>query len=168
MRFEAYVGEHGDALLRFAFALTGNHHAAEDLIQSTLIKVYRRWYRVRRADNVHAYVRRIATNSYIDETRKRSFAERPVVLDDKCSVVGREHADPAESIVNKDTVQGALDSLAPRARAVVVLRYLVDMDDAEIAGILGISTSTVRSTASRALQSMHRVVSPIHPGGHDD
>ena len=69
-------------------------------------------------------------------------------------------ADPADAVVERDATRAVLDGLAPRARAVLVLRYYADLDDRAIADALGISESTVRATASRALATLRATYAP--------
>ena len=152
MEFEQYVAARGQALLRLAYVLTGDAHAAEDLTQAALYDVLRHWRRVTRADHPDAYVRRVVVNRYLSGRRRRASAE--VVLDDVESLSTAVVPDPAIGVVARDEVRRALSGLAPRARAVLVLRYYADLDDAAIADALGIAPGTVRSTASRALASL--------------
>jgi RNA polymerase sigma factor (sigma-70 family) len=63
-------------------------------------------------------------------------------------------SDPADEVAARDQGRWLLESLAPRARTVLVLRYYADLDDAAIADVMGISVSAVRATASRALASL--------------
>ena len=78
VEFEEYVAARGRALERYAYVLAGDAHLAQDLTQTALVKAYRRWSWVARADQPDQYVRRILTTSFIDRARKRSSAERPV------------------------------------------------------------------------------------------
>lgn len=150
MRFEEFVGERTQPLLRLAFLLTGDRHLAEDLTQTTLLGVHRSWRRVTAAGDPEAYVRRMLVNAVVDRGRRRSASE--VVTDDVAQTATAP--DVADAVVAHDEVRRALAMLAPRARAVLVLRYYADLDDAGIADLLGIGESTVRATASRALAAL--------------
>ncbi len=163
MEFEEYVAARGGALLRFAFVLTRDPHAAEDLTQSALADAFRHWRRVQRADQPDAYVRRIIVNRHLSSRRRRWWGERPT---DPLAAQSREVSpvtDPAQGIVDRDETRAVLDSLPPRARAVLVLRYYADLDDGAIAVTLGIAESTVRATASRALTTLRQT----HLSGND-
>lgn len=151
MGFEEYVAEQGQALLRFACVLTTDPHRAEDLTQTVLADVYRRWRRVSSARNPDAYVRRMMVNAHLDWHRRRSSTETVLDLTDR-EVPG--DADPADRISTRHDLRSLLDTLAPRARTVLVLRYYADLDDTAIAEAMGISPSTVRATRSRALATL--------------
>lgn len=159
MRFEDYVAEYGQALLRLAYVLDGDGQRAEDLTQSVLAEAYRHWRKVSAARSPDAYVRRMLANAHLDWHRRGSSTERPTDL--------REHelavqTDPAEEVVSRDELRQALVRLAPRARTVLVLRYYADLDDGAISEVLGVSPSTVRATASRALTAL-RVGGLVNP-----
>lgn len=162
MEFEQYVAARGQALLRLAYVLTGDRHAAEDLTQSALYDVLRHWRRVTRAGHPDAYVRRMVVNRYLSGRRRRSSSE--LVLDDVEPLSTAVAPDPAVGVVARDEVRRALAGLPPRARAILVLRYYADLDDAAIADALGIAPSTVRATASRALAGLRDgLVAPTQP-----
>jgi RNA polymerase sigma-70 factor (sigma-E family) len=162
VEFEQYVAARGQALLRLAYVLTGDAHAAEDLTQSALYDALRHWRRVTRAGHPDAYVRRVVVNRYLSGRRRRASSE--VVLDDVEPLSTAVAPDPAVGVVARDEVRRALAGLPPRARAVLVLRYYADLDDAAIAEALGIAPSTVRATASRALAGLRDgLAAPTQP-----
>lgn len=164
MQFDEYVVARGPALLRFAYVLTADAHAAEDLVQSALADAYRHWRKVQRADQPDAYVRRIVVNRHLSGHRRRWWGERPTdPLDVRLTGSVGVEADPAETVVDRDETRAALDALAPRARAILVLRYYADLDDRAIAEALGIAESTVRATASRALTALRATYQPTVP-----
>ncbi|SCF18334.1 RNA polymerase sigma-70 factor, sigma-E family [Micromonospora haikouensis] len=150
-------------LLRTAYLLTGSRHAAEDLVQSALIRVMRRW---RHVDNPVAYVRRIMVNERVSLWHR--FGSREFLA----GVTGawRLHAgqsrgpDVADDVVLRDEVLTALLGLPPRMRAVLVLRYWEDLPEAQIAEALRCSVGTVKSQASRGLARL-RAVLPASPAG---
>jgi RNA polymerase sigma-70 factor (sigma-E family) len=151
--FEEYVQARGQALVRLAYVLTGDPHSAEDLAQTALADAYRSWWRVRRADHPDAYVRRVLINAHLSRLRRRSSGELPSALAESAT---ETFTDPADDVADRDAMWQVLAGLSPRARAVLVLRYYVDLDDAAIADTLGVSVSTVRATASRALDTLRR------------
>ncbi len=161
MLFEEYVGARGPALLRLAYVLTTDTHAAEDLVQSALADAYRHWRRVERADHPDAYVRRVLVNTHLSRLRRRSAHELPGSgRDIATDLTTTTEPDPADAVVDRDAARRTLDTLPPRARAVLVLRYYADLDDDAIADLLGIATSSVRSTASRALATLREHIRP--------
>jgi RNA polymerase sigma-70 factor (sigma-E family) len=140
--FEAFVLARQAALLRTAFLLTGHAQDAEDLVQVALVKVVPHWRRI--ADDPEPYVRRVLVRENISRWRRRRWRE-----------VTTEHLPDvlAEAPDHDDLlwVRAALTGLAPRQRAVVVLRYYEDRTEAETADLLGISVGTVKSHARDAL-----------------
>lgn len=151
MDFSEYVAARGPALERFAFVLTGDAQRAEDLTQTALLKAYRRWRRVSRADHPDAYVRRIVVTSHLDWRRRRSNDEQP--LDTLPERPGRA-PDPGQQVADRDELRRALATLSPRQRAVLVLRHYEGQDDRAIAALLRCGEATVRTHASRGLQRM--------------
>ena len=152
MDFEGYVAARGQSLLQFAYLLTRDHHAAEDVVQSALADAYRHWSKVSRAEHPDAYVHRMILNTFIKSRRRFWRSEVP---SENLPEEPSSSTSSATAIVDsRDQLRVALAELAPRARAVLVLRYWLDMDDVTIARQLGISPSSVRASASRALAAL--------------
>jgi RNA polymerase sigma-70 factor (sigma-E family) len=139
--FNSRVGR----LRRLAYALCGNWHLAEDLVQHTFLKLFRHWRRAQ-TETLDAYVRRILVNAYLshrrDHRREHVTAEPP----DRTTML-------PDSATRVDLGR-ALAGLPPRQRALVVLRHLEDMSVAETAMLLGITEGTVKSQTARAIQSL--------------
>ena len=145
--FEEFVASRGRDLWRTAWLLTGDTHKAEDLVQTALMKCWRRWSSIADDGAVEAYVRRTMVNTYTDWWRRRWNGERPTeVMPD---VVHRD----ADSGDRQDTL-AALASLPRGQRAVLVLRFYEDLTEAQTAEALGISVGTVKSQTSRALSAL--------------
>ena len=161
MEFSEYVAARGAALERFAYVLSGDAHLAQDLAQTALLKAYRRWRWVARAEHPDAYVRRIVTRSYLDWRRRRSSGEAPVD-----AVPDLPAPDLAEGVAERDQLRRALGTLSPRQRAVLVLRHYEGMDDAAIAVLLHCGETSVRSHASRGLARLRASLDQTtSPGG---
>ncbi|HEX2416817.1 MAG TPA: SigE family RNA polymerase sigma factor [Micromonosporaceae bacterium] len=145
---------HGNAqrLCRVAYLLTGDASRAEDLAQEALARTYGAWHRVR-TDDAYWYARRVLVNLHTDWWRRR-WRERSVPQVPDAAGKG----DPTDTTVNRDALKQALRALTPRERAVVVLRFYLDLSEAQVAQELRISTGTVKSTTSRALRKLR--VSP--------
>jgi len=150
-QFEEFMTSRWAGLVRLAFGLTGDRWLAEDLAQTALASAYASWWRVRRADDPDAYVRRILINASKSRWRRRRVADQPSAPQDE---VPDPAADPAVMIGDRSALLSALGALPPRQRAVVVLRYWEDLSDAQAAAMLGCSASTVRSQAARALAKL--------------
>lgn len=161
-RFRGYVLARRDFLMRQAYLLTGDPQQAEDLVQTTLAKVYASWNRVQSSASPDAYVRRILINTNISWFRRRRVRE---VL----TAAAPESAAPAPAETEfQEELIDALNALPEKQRAVVVLRYWEDLPEAEIAEALGCSVGTVRSHSSRALKklrsSMSMQIGPVTAG----
>jgi RNA polymerase sigma-70 factor (sigma-E family) len=150
-QFHQFMVSRWPKLVRLAYGLTGDRWAAEDLAQIALANAYAAWWRVRRADDPDAYVRKILINACNRRFRRKQAApEIPVRLE-----AGDEpYGEPAGAIGERSALMAALTELSPRQRAVIVLRYWEDMTDAQVAATLGCAESTVRSQAARALAKL--------------
>ncbi|WP_121252805.1 SigE family RNA polymerase sigma factor [Nocardioides ferulae] len=147
--FEQYVAARMPALLRTAYLLTGGHHDAEDLVQVALLKVVPKWRRI--ADDPDAYVRRVLVNENVSRWRGRRWRE---VHTDRVP----ERAADTEPTDDRLVLRQALAGLAPRQRAVIVLRYFDDLTERETASVLGISVGTVKSQARDGLARLRTVL----------
>ncbi len=155
--FDAFVASRGAVLLRFAYLLSGDRHAAEDLVQSALAKAYRHWDRVSAAEHPEAYVRRIVVREHLSWRRLRSSGE--VVTADPAAGAGEDGAAaPGTDVAARDAAWRLLATLPRRQRAVLVLRFYEDLDDDAVARVLSCSPSTVRSNAARGLAALRRLV----------
>lgn len=156
--FTTWVAARHPALHRTAYLLcAGDAHTADDLTQQTLAKLYLAWGRIQDRNQIDAYARRIMVNEH-RSTWRRAWKRREVVSDQlpERPVPGREYDGQG------DAVWRLVQTLPPKQRAVVVLRYYDDLSEAEIAAALGISAGTVKSQASRALATLRQRV-PDHP-----
>ncbi len=133
------------SLYRTAYLLVGDHGLAEDLVQTALARTYASWSKVRNVGAGPAYARTTLVNTASEWFRKRSWRrELPTEhLDDPAT----EPHDPTV----RPTVVAALALLAPRQRAVIVLRYYEDLSVAETARALSCSEGTVKSQTFDAL-----------------
>ncbi len=147
--FEEFVTARRPALLRTAYLLTGNAHDAEDLVQTTLLRVVPRWNRI--AAHPEPYVRRVLARESVTRWRARRWRER--------SVAELPEPASAERPNDRDALLRALATLSPRQRAVLVLRYFDDLTEPATAEVLGISVGTVKSHAREGLARL-RVVAP--------
>jgi RNA polymerase sigma-70 factor (sigma-E family) len=155
--FTAFVNERGDALLRIAYALAGNQHAAEDLLQNALAKAYARWPRIR--GDAEPYVKRILYHDQVSGWRRRSRRpEVPVaVLPERAATGDGGHDADLRMLLRE-----ALLTLPPRQRAVLTLRYLEDLSVEQTAALLGCRAGTVASQASKALAKLRALVPALH------
>lgn len=149
--FEAWLVVRQPALHRTAWALTGNPHDAADLLQTALAKVYLSWDRVSRADSIDSYARRVLVNEHTSLWR-RAFKRREHSTYEVPDRGATDNYDEGTSHELWRFVQ----TLSPRQRAVVVLRYYEELSEAETAEVLGVSVGTVKSQCSRALATLRQ------------
>jgi RNA polymerase sigma-70 factor (sigma-E family) len=154
--FGQFMTARWPGLVRLAYGLTGDRWLAEDVAQAALASAYAAWWRVRRADDPDAYVRRILINTSRRRFRRRRVAEQAHEPQELANspLADTAVADPAELIGERSALLAALRELPTRQRAIVLLRYWDDLSDAQVAAILGCSPGTVRSQASRALAKL--------------
>ncbi|MFN8076203.1 MAG: SigE family RNA polymerase sigma factor [Kineosporiaceae bacterium] len=150
-------------LLRTAWLLTGERCAAEDAVQEALTRTYVAWRRVR-PDTAVAYARRALVNLVIDGQRRHRRGHAVAVANpEDAERVPPSAVGPQGVVDDRDVLVRALALLAPRERAVVVLRYYADLSEHQTAHELGISAGTVKSTASRALARLRLGVPALDP-----
>jgi RNA polymerase sigma-70 factor (sigma-E family) len=155
--FREFMAARWPALVRTAYLLSGDRQHAEDLAQTALEKCAAHWQRVRAADDVDSYVRRMLVNAHLSRFRRRRVTE--VLGGDVAETRTGRHADDAHRVAQRDELLMALAGLPRRQRATVVLRYWEDLSESQIAEILGCSVGTVRSQTHRALHKLR--VSPV-------
>ena len=163
--FTAYLEARQARLLRTAYLLTGDQHQAEDLLQTSLAKLYLAWDRVRDRGSVDAYVRRIMVNENSSLWR-RGWKRRELATDRVPETTPfHDTYDEGRGAAVWEVVQ----TLPRRARAVVVLRYYEQLSEAETAEVLGISVGTVKSQTSRALATLReRTPATLDPSNLTD
>lgn len=150
--FSVFAAERIDALMALARLLTGNRSDAEDLVQDALLHAQRQWHKIEGADNSKAYMRRVLLNVYNTQQRRR---RHPVIpLEDRNGGSPDERASFESLIGEREVVRRAIAELPVRQRTAVILRYYEDLDVSEIAGVMRISQSSVRSALSRAMESI--------------
>lgn len=146
MEFEGYVAARRPALVRSAVLLGCPESDAEDVVQTALLRCYRHWRKVQRADRPDAYVYKVLLNTLRQARSRRWVGEAP-------------SANLPDSAVDLDLhtglmVRDVLARMRPDHREVLVLRYYVDLSEADIATIVGVPVGTVKSRAARALQAL--------------
>jgi RNA polymerase sigma-70 factor (sigma-E family) len=147
--FDAFVHEWGPRLGRFAFLLTGDHHLAEDLVQTSLAKVVRHWGRVVERGDPAPYVRRVVLHTAIGWRRRRWLGEQPT---GRLPEVGA--ADGTGAVDERERLRQALLRVPARQRAALVLRFYEDLSEAEVARLLGCSVGTVKSQTAKGLATL--------------
>ena len=165
--FDDFVIGRSAALMRTALLLSaGDRAAAEDLLQTALLRLARNWTGAR--DHPDAYVRTVLVNLSRDAARRRRRrpVETPVPSppESPLTTSGDDESDAADRVALLE----ALGDLPPRQRVTVVLRYWEDMSVAETAHLLGCSQGTVKSNTARALERLRRVLAEPVPIRQED
>jgi RNA polymerase sigma-70 factor (sigma-E family) len=150
MRVRGLRAGAGDHHLRVAVLLTGDWHAAEDLVQASLVKLYRVWPRLDTGTDPDAYLRRVMVNTQRSWWRARWRREVPAAQLPE----GMSGDDIADRQAVGALVRQALAGLPRQQRAVLVLRYCEDLSEAEVAEILGCSVGTVKTHAHRGVAAL--------------
>lgn len=148
--FRDFVAERSAALMRTAYVLTQDQDRAEDLLQEVLAEIARRWTRIR---DPEPYARRALYRRQVSRWRHPGRPREVVAA----ALPDRPVSDGSARVDDHVLVARVLRRLTPRQRAVLVLRYLEDLPEAEVATVLGCSVGTVRSQVGRALTRARRL-----------
>ncbi|HEV7936600.1 MAG TPA: SigE family RNA polymerase sigma factor [Solirubrobacteraceae bacterium] len=165
--FERFVASHGDRLLRTGYLITWDLAEAEDLVQECLLRVARRWPKVRAMSHPEAYARRILVNLALDATKRRTRLESELEERDGPlfeSPPQAQSLDGTIGIENRSELLDALGTLSQRQRLVLVLRYFADLSEAQTAEALDCSLGNVKSTTSRGLLRLRAAMAPTATG----
>jgi RNA polymerase sigma-70 factor (sigma-E family) len=150
---ESFVAEHGERLLRVAIFLGGSREAGEDLLQSALERLFRRWRHVR--DAPERYVRQTLVHLATDGWRRRAVWRGKLGLLHASTPAFQP--DDTDEVDRRDEIVGLLLQLPVRQRTAIVLRYLECLTEGETAHVMGCSVGTVKSTTSRALDRLREL-----------
>lgn len=156
--FARYFDERAHSLRATAFLLCGEWHQAEDIAQAALLKLYLAWPRLQRRDALDAYARKVVLRTFLSERRrpwhrKEKVGEPPDV------------AAPGPPSTEHDLlVRQALAAVAPKQRAVLVLRFWDDLSVEATAAALGCSAGTVKSQTARGLATLRNRLGPHFAG----
>lgn len=152
--YAEFVAARQNHLRRVAYAICGDWHLADDLLQTALVKLYVVWPRLSREGREEAYVRQIIVRANIDQYRRPWRREAP----------GLDGHDPAAReglpVEERTALFEALLELPDMQRKVVVLRHWLGLSVAETAYELGINEGTVKSHTSRGLERLQATLTP--------
>jgi RNA polymerase sigma-70 factor (sigma-E family) len=145
------------SLTRLAYVILGDRSTAEDVVQEAFCNLFHRWNRLPHTDSLEYYVRASVVNACRSALRRRAVRGRRVLYE--------LPAPSAEAAVlggaERDDLIRAIHLLPARQRETLVLRYYLDLPDDEIARLMGVSPSTVRSAAHRALNTLSRTLKEL-------
>lgn len=141
-------------LRRIAYLLCQDWHSADDLVQTTVTRLFVHWPRAARMDNIDAYARTILFRAFLGERRSPWFRR---VLLPGVQVDRAEGGPDLDAVLD---VREALAAVPPRQRATLVLRFYCDLDVEQAAAVLGCSPGTVKSQTSKGLAALRRMLEP--------
>ena len=151
--FAEFVRLRSNSMLRAAWVLTGGDWAlAEDLAQTALSEVWRRWDQVSVMEAPDAYARKVMVNTFLRWRGRKSSTEISSERPDQSAVTTGGFA----RVDTRESLRLALSELTAKQRAVVMLRYFEDRSEADTAAIMGCSVGTVKSQASKALVRLRK------------
>ncbi|WP_349879507.1 SigE family RNA polymerase sigma factor [Micromonospora sp. HUAS YX12] len=149
--FAAFVATRSGRLVAHAYLLCGDMEQARDIVQGVLIRAYQRWARIER-DDPYAYVAAAVANAVTDWWR---IAYRR--YETPTAALPEQSGDAAYGAVDdRQALLAALRHLTRRERAVVVLRYLDDRTETDVANMLQVRVGTVKATCHKALRRMRQ------------
>jgi RNA polymerase sigma-70 factor (sigma-E family) len=158
--FDAHYSE----LRGLAFVILGDSHLAEEVVMDAFTKMFSSWTRVRRLDFPYGYLRRVVVNMCRGKIRRRRLESSVTAAIQRRAEIESSEWNAEHSDARLD-VWEAVRRLPERQRLCVVLRYLEDMPEAEIAETLDCSIGTVKSQTSRARRSLEQMLGPQNLGG---
>ncbi|MER7282363.1 SigE family RNA polymerase sigma factor [Dactylosporangium sp. NPDC000244] len=156
MTFEEFLAARLPALTRYATALAGDPDAGADVLQDVLVKAQPRWSKIAELESPEAYVRRMVINELTSARRQLAARLRRERVHQAAEPAAADGHD--ERIAQRDALVRLIRDLPARQRIVIVLRYLEDMADADIAVLMGCSIVTVRTQAMRGLATLRAVL----------
>jgi RNA polymerase sigma-70 factor (sigma-E family) len=148
--------EHRLELVRLALIMVGDLATAEDVVQDVFERMHRRWHRLGQSVNGLAYARSSVLNACRSVHRRSAVARKHVPH--LAAAHPGPFADGTSPFADRSELAQALRALPPRQRQVLVLRYYLDLDVAEIAATLRIVRSAVRSNCTRGLATLARIL----------
>ncbi|HET9673014.1 MAG TPA: SigE family RNA polymerase sigma factor [Actinomycetota bacterium] len=152
-RLADLYARHAPGAGRLAYLLTGDRHLAEDLTQEAFVRAFGRFRDLRRPDAFEWYLRRTVVN-----LSRSHFRRRRTERDFLAAQPRREPATPAADPTEHDAMWRTLQTLPPRQRAAIVLRYYEDLTDAQVAETLRCPVGTVKSLIHRGLERLRSEV----------
>lgn len=158
--FPDFVRLEWAAAVRLAYSITLDRHVAEDLAQDAFVRLWPKWPRVR-DENPHAYLRQVVVRCCLSAMRRRSWRELTTASLPERPDHSSSHS--MSGLADRDVLVRALGGLPPRQRAVLVLRYAEDMSEEEVADVLGCSTGSVKTHASRGTAKLRKALTSDFP-----
>jgi RNA polymerase sigma-70 factor (sigma-E family) len=150
--FEEFLDAELNGLDRYCRVLVGDRQLAHDCLADALIKVQVRWKKIAELDNPLAYVRRVVTNTFLDQ--RRSWAHRMLHLVSTEQLPEQPAPSDLRSLEDRAQLHGLLQQLPRQQRAAIVMRHYLDLPDTDIADALSCTVGSVRTYISRGLAAL--------------
>ncbi len=157
--FRAFYERMDERALRTARRLVGNRSVAEDIAAEALARAFARWKQVRSHPNPDAWLMRVVGNLAIDHMRRDRSAQHP-------PREGAAADRPDDDAVLRVDLAQAVHRLSKRQQEVVVMRYLIDLSEEDVASSLGMSTGSVKTHLSRASGHLREHMAEFQPADH--
>jgi RNA polymerase sigma-70 factor (sigma-E family) len=152
--YQEFVTARGGQLFKVAYFICGDWHDAQDLLQTSLAKLYVAWNRIERGEGADAYARKILLRTYLSQRRLKRSGETSA---EQCDLGTQLPAKTADHDLHL-TLTVALRLLPPRNRAAVVLRYLEGHPIETVAEYMGASPAAVKSLNTRSLARLRELL----------
>lgn len=168
--FRTLVERHSRSIFRLAFRMTGNEHDAEDVVQETFLKAYRRLAQFEERAHFGSWLYRIAANCAYDTLRARARREEqaplpePLQEDDPVVAIAADGPSPDRLVFSgqvQQRVRTAMARLSERERAAFVLRHFEEMSTKEIGDALGLDEGAVKHSVFRAVRKLREALEPF-------
>ena len=154
--FDLIVKRYKDQLLNFVFRFVGNQEEAEDIVQETFLRVYRKRHAYKRVAKFSTWIYTIAGNLARTELRRRKrrrlFSVSDMGFEDKDFEISDEAYNPedrAHGILQEEIIQHEIENLSPKFREVILLRDVQELSYEEISKIVKVPIGTVKSRVNR-------------------
>ncbi len=151
LQYHEFASARAGQLFRIAYLMCGDWHEAQDLVQTTLAKLYSSWHRIQKSESVDAYARKALLHTYLSHRRLRRSGEIPVAE-------FAETRAPGQNTELRMVLVEALATLAPRNRAVMVLRYLDDHSVEAVAELMDTTPAAIKSICNRSLKQLRALL----------
>jgi RNA polymerase sigma-70 factor (ECF subfamily) len=155
--YELIVKRYKDQLLNFVYRFLGNQEEAEDVVQETFLRVYRKRHAYQRVAKFSTWIYTIAGNLARTELRRRNrrriFSLSNLGVDDKEYEISDEILSPerhTNTVLSEEIIQSEINKLSSKFREVIILRDIQELSYEEISKIIRVPIGTVKSRVNRA------------------
>ncbi len=167
--FRVLVERHSHSLFRLAYRMTGNEQDAEDVVQETLIRAYRRLNKFESRSSFGTWLYRIAVNCSLDFSRKRRQVEEHQLepnpdMPDPLSALPADEPSAERLVMSAEVrrkVEATMQELTEKEKAAFVLRHFEGLSIEEVASTMGLRANAAKNNIFRAVQKLRRALEPV-------